>query len=85
MMIVNQNNKMNIAIDGKVETVDVLRNGEIFVVNRGDGGQLSVIRTTGNHWKLVNGVADQQSVDHIGAAIVDYFKLDKVRTSGATS
>jgi len=84
-MVVNQNNKMNIAIDGKVETVDVLRNGEIFVINRGDGGQLSIIRTAGDHWKLVNGVADQGSVDHMGEAIADYFKLDKGRNSGVSS
>lgn len=79
-MIPNKNNKINIDINGagKIETVDVLRQGDVFVINRGGGEQLSIISNGEGTWRLVNGVADQQSVDNIGKALISHFGLNKV-------
>ncbi|MEH6308639.1 hypothetical protein RYH73_23505 [Olivibacter sp. CPCC 100613] len=79
-MVPNKNSKMNIDIDGtgKIETVDVLRQGDIFVVNRGAGKQLSITNNSEGAWHLVNGVADQQSIDNIGRAISAHFRSTKL-------
>ncbi|MFC6101062.1 hypothetical protein [Olivibacter domesticus] len=76
MMLSNKNSKINIDVSGtgKIETLDVLRQGDVFVVNI-KGDQLSIIRKGGNEWSLVNGVADQESVDNIGDALKNYFGL----------
>lgn len=79
-MVANTNSKINIDINGTgdIETVDVLRQGDIFVVNRGGGDQLSIISDGQGGWRLVNGVADQQSVDNIGNALTSHFGSDKL-------
>lgn len=79
-MVLNKNNKINIDINGTgmVETVDVFRQGDVFVINRGGGEQLSIISKGKGAWRLVNGVGDQQSIDNIGKALTAHFGLDKV-------
>lgn len=78
-MVSNKNSKLNVDIDGrgKIETVDVLRQGDVFIINRGEGEQLSIIRTENSSWNLVNGVADEESVKNIGSALTDHFGLNK--------
>ncbi|WP_134090446.1 hypothetical protein [Olivibacter sp. XZL3] len=83
-MVANTNSKINIDINGTgdIETVDVLRQGDIFVVNRGGGDQLSIISDGKGGWRLVNGVADQQSVDNIGDALTSHFGSDGLLNTG---
>jgi|GEM_PF-1228487 len=84
-MVLNENNKINIEIDGTIETLDVLRQGEIFILNRSEGDQLSVVNIGKGSWKLVNGVVDEQSVDNIGKALTDYFGLEKSLNPGTST
>lgn len=72
-----QNERINMDIDGTgfVETVDVLRQGDIFIINRGGGNQVSIINDGEDTWRLINGVADQQSVINMGKALRTYFNL----------
>jgi len=78
-MVSNKNNKLNVDINGngEIESVDVLRQGDVFVINRGEGEQLSVIKASNNSWSLVNGVADEESVNNIGEALTAHFGLNK--------
>lgn len=78
-MVSNKNSKVNVDVDGRgeIETIDVLRQGDIFIINRGEGEQLSIIRTENNSWSLVNGVADEESVKNIGTALTNHFGLNK--------
>lgn len=71
-----KNNRVNVDVSGtgEIETLDIRRQGDVFIINiRGD--QISIINQENETWNLVNGVADQQSVDNIGRAIKAHFKL----------
>lgn len=75
-MVSNKNSKINVDITGtgQIETLDVLRQGDVFVINV-KGDQLSIIRKDGDEWSLVNGVADQESVNNIGNVLKTHFGL----------
>jgi hypothetical protein len=75
-MVSNKNSKINVDITGtgQIETLDVLRQGDVFVINV-KGDQLSIIRKGGDEWSLVNGVADQESVNNIGNVLKTHFGL----------
>ncbi|QNL49063.1 hypothetical protein H8S90_20280 [Olivibacter sp. SDN3] len=71
-----KNNRINVDVSGagEIETLDIRRQGDVFIINiRGD--QISIINQENESWNLVNGVADQQSVDNIGRAVKAHFKL----------
>jgi len=75
-MFSNKNSKINVDVKGtgQIETLDVLRQGDVFVINL-KGDQLSIIKKSGDEWRLVNGVADQESVNNIGNALKTHFGL----------
>jgi hypothetical protein len=75
-MVSNKNSKINVDVTGtgQIETLDVLRQGDVFVINV-NGDQLSIIRKGGDEWSLVNGVADQESVNNIGNVLTTHFGL----------
>jgi len=75
-MFSNKNSKINVDVTGtgQIETLDVLRQGDVFVINI-KGDQLSIIRKGGDEWSLVNGVADQESVNNIGNVLKIHFGL----------
>jgi len=75
-MYSNKNSKINVDLTGtgQIETLDVLRQGDVFVINV-KGDQLSIIRKGGDEWSLVNGVADQESVNNIGNVLKTHFGL----------
>lgn len=75
-MISNKNSKINVDVTGtgSIETLDVVKQGDVFIVNV-KGDQLSIISKGGDNWSLVNGVADEQSVNNIGRALKVHFGL----------
>lgn len=75
-MFSNKNSKINVDVTGtgQIETLDVLRQGDVFVINI-KGDQLSIIRKGGDEWSLVNGVADKESVNNIGNVLKIHFGL----------
>lgn len=75
-MVSNKNSKINVDVTGTgtIETLDVVKQGDVFIVNV-KGDQLSIISKGGNTWSLVNGVADEQSVNNIGKALKVHFGL----------